>query len=149
MIQTRATIYTFFETLDKPQQQHFRDLFDSVWFKSEFIPIDQVTYGIQTLSVAPSYSITWDASLGGNAEVVLTGACTLSIINAQPGQQLLLFVKQDATGGRTLSLPTGSKVGYGGGGAVALTATANAEDIISIVCKSSSSFRVLINTNFT
>jgi hypothetical protein len=40
-------------------------------------------------------------------------------------------VKQDATGSRTLTLPAGSKVINGGGGAVTLTTAANATDVLS------------------
>jgi hypothetical protein len=42
-----------------------------------------------------------------------------------------LIVKQDATGSRTLTLPSGSKVVSGGSGAITLTTTANAVDILT------------------
>lgn len=148
-IQNRLTLKSYFETGDKPTQSNFVDLMDSVVLKSEFIPIDQVTYGLLALVADGSNNITWDVTAGGNATVTLTANCTLIINNAEPGQQLLLVVKQDATGGRTLTLPANSKVGYGGAGVISLSPGANAEDILSCVMVSATHSRWLINKNFT
>ncbi|MBB6500846.1 hypothetical protein [Pedobacter cryoconitis] len=83
---------------------------------------------LQTLS---SGTITWDQTKGATATVTLTGNSTLTITNAIAGMYGLIKVKQDATGSRTLTLPTGSKVINGGGGLVTLTTTANAIDVLS------------------
>ena len=74
---------------------------------------------------------TWDQTKGATAAVTLTGNATLSITNEVVGMYGLIRVTQDATGSRTLILPAGSKVINGGGGAVALTTTAGATDILS------------------
>ncbi len=76
-------------------------------------------------------TITWNCYSGTNATVTLAGNRTLSITNAKTGMYGLIIVKQDATGSRTLTLPSGSKVINGGAGAVLLTTTANAADILT------------------
>jgi hypothetical protein len=76
-------------------------------------------------------TITWDQTKGATAAVTLTGNATLSITNAVAGMYGLIRVTQDATGSRTLALPTGSKVINGGGGVVTLTSTAGATDVLS------------------
>ncbi len=90
-------------------------------------------------AVNPSYvtltdgaTVTW--ATGGipkaNAVVTLAGNRTLSITGALTGCEGILLVKQDATGTRTLTLPAGSKVQGGGAGAITLTTTANAVDLL-------------------
>jgi hypothetical protein len=75
-------------------------------------------------------TVTWDTA--GNAaplaKVTLAGNRTLVIANAVAGQRGRLEVFQDATGSRTLTLPAGS---IREGGALALTATAGARDLLS------------------
>jgi len=44
-----------------------------------------------------------------------------------------LIVKQDAVGGRTIVLPASSIVSNSGGGAVTLTATPNAVDVLTFI----------------
>jgi hypothetical protein len=83
---------------------------------------------IQTLT--DGATITWNTANGYNAVVTLAGNRTLSITNAQAGQYGTLRVVQDATGGRTLTLPSGSKVINGGAGAITLTTTGGASDIL-------------------
>ena len=83
----------------------------------------------QTLTYASS--LTWDQTKGTSATVTLTGNATLSITNATAGMYGVLKVVQDAAGSHTLTLPSGSKVINGGGGAVTLTTTANAIDMLS------------------
>ena len=147
-IQTRTYLKTKFEAGDKPTQQDFYDLLDSVRLKSESVPVSSVTYGMLALSISAG-TISWDVSQNGNAYVTLTSNATLSLSNLQAGQLLLLKVKQDGTGGRTLTLPAGSKVGYGGAGVIALSSAANAVDIVTIFADESSVLHVLINQNFT
>lgn len=75
--------------------------------------------------------IKWNITKGYNAKVTLKGNRTLRIDQLIPGDYGTLEVIQDGTGNRTLTLPTGSKVGSGGAGAVTLTTTASAIDILS------------------
>lgn len=78
-------------------------------------------------------TITWDYSEGYNAKVTLGGNRTLAISNAADGDDGLLMVVQDGTGGRSLALPAGSKVLNGGGGAIALSSAAGAVDFVAFV----------------
>ncbi|MFA6149825.1 MAG: hypothetical protein WC716_00805 [Chitinophagaceae bacterium] len=82
----------------------------------------------QTLT---SGTVAWNQQLGSTATVTLTSNSTLSITNATTGMYGLLKVVQDGTGGRTLTLPAGSKVINGGGGVALLTTTGNAVDILT------------------
>jgi hypothetical protein len=84
---------------------------------------------VQALTYAAS--VTWNLSSGSNAAITLTGNTTLAISNPVAGQTGLLTVTQDATGGRTISLPANSKVVSGGGGIIYLTPAANAVDILT------------------
>jgi|ERR1041385_2400390 hypothetical protein len=61
---------------------------------------------------------------------ILGGGRALNIRGARNGARGRLIVCQDGTGGRTLTLPAGSIVQAGGGGAVTLTAAANAKDML-------------------
>lgn len=75
--------------------------------------------------------ITW-ATAGApapNAAVTLSGNRTLLITGAAAGQAGRLAVRQDATGGRTLALPSGSKTA--GGGGVVPSAAAGALDFLT------------------
>jgi hypothetical protein len=79
-------------------------------------------------------TVTWDyATQGTEAKVTLAGNRTLSITNLPAGKvvYLTLEVIQDATGSRTLTLPASTKVIGGGAGAVTLTTTGSATDIIT------------------
>jgi hypothetical protein len=106
---------------------------------------NEAASGIKTFTIAintPKYistpnpltdgaTITWDLSVGGNASVTLAGNRTLSVTNATAGTYGTLVVTQDGTGSRTLTLPASSKVISGGTGAISLSTTANAIDILT------------------
>jgi hypothetical protein len=79
-------------------------------------------------------TVTWDyATQGTEAKVTLAGNRTLSITNLPAGEvvYLTLEVIQDATGSRTLTLPASTKVIGGGAGAVTLTTTGGATDLLT------------------
>jgi hypothetical protein len=97
--------------------------------------------------VAKSTYVDTDWSKGNNIELVLTGNVTSvpAPTNAVPGQIVNLYVKQDATGGRTI---TGWNSVYKFANALTLTTTPNAVDIITIICKSSTEFFVLFNKGY-
>jgi len=87
------------------------------------------TSTFQTLTFGTT--TTWDQTKGATATITLTGNSTLAITNAVAGMYGLIKVQQDATGSRTLTLPSGSKVINGGGGVVTLSTIANSIDILS------------------
>lgn len=74
----------------------FEDMKDSVQWNDP----------VQTLTDAAT--VVWNYSNGGEAKVTLTGNRTLSITNLPTDRVVYgcLEVVQDATGGRTLTLPT-------------------------------------------
>jgi hypothetical protein len=86
--------------------------------------LSTLTYGATTI---------WNyATQGTEAKVTLTGNTTLSLTNLPAGvAYLTLEVVQDATGSRTLTLPAGTKVIGGGAGAVTLTTTGAARDLLT------------------
>jgi hypothetical protein len=53
-------------------------------------------------------TVSWDASTGLNKKVTIAGDRTLSITNLNSGDCGIIWVTQDGTGGRTLTLPGGS-----------------------------------------
>ena len=119
-----------------------------------------VSSTFQTLSgggaVAP---IAWDYSLGYNAKVTLSGLDVVpaNVIrtlaaptNVSDGDYGTLIVIQDAAmiAPRTLVLPASFKVVNGGVGAITITATTNAIDVISWVYDGTN-FLVSFGLNFT
>jgi hypothetical protein len=65
----------------------------------------------------------WDYGTGYNKEITLTGNATLSITNDSDGDYGVLFVTQDAVGGRILTLPVGDNT-------TGLTAQTTANSIV-------------------
>lgn len=92
-------------------------------------PFVQNNSTVATLTDAAT--VNWAYDINYNATVTLGGNRTLAITGVYAGAYGTLKVVQDATGSRTLTLPAGSKVVNGGAGAVTLTTTANAIDIIT------------------
>lgn len=84
-------------------------------------------------------TISIDAALASSFSVTLAGNRTLTApTNAVNGAEIRIFVKQDATGGRTLALQSGAG-GFSLGTDIAnttLSTAANATDIIEVVYSS-------------
>ncbi|MCI5049403.1 MAG: DUF2793 domain-containing protein [Rickettsiales bacterium] len=77
-------------------------------------------------------TIAWDASTHQVAQVTLAGNRTLSNPNnAIAGGTYLVIVRQDATGGRTLTFGTNYR--FAGGTAPTLSSGSNAVDVLSFV----------------
>jgi hypothetical protein len=79
-------------------------------------------------------TISWNPTLGLNASVTLAGNRTLSFTSTPAaGSYGTLVVTQDATGGRTITLPstTNKVLGSTSGTSIALSTTANAKDILN------------------
>ena len=79
-------------------------------------------------------TIEWNPTLGLNASVTLAGNRTLSFTSTPAvGSYGTLVVTQDATGGRTITLPstTNKVLGSTSGTTIALSTTANAKDILN------------------
>ena len=79
-------------------------------------------------------TIDWDLSANQVARITLTGNRTLSNpTNKVEGNVYILTVKQDGTGGRTLSFSSDYK--FAGGSAPSITTTANKADVLTFVCE--------------
>jgi hypothetical protein len=91
-------------------------------------------YASTPQTLADGSPISWNPALGLNAGVTLVGNRTLSFSTAPPtGAYGTLVVKQDATGGRTLSLPSVANkiLGSTSTTTIGLSAAANAIDIVN------------------
>jgi len=97
-------------------------------------------------------NISWNYRLGYNAEVILSGVPSARTLdeptNVSEGDYGTLNVVQDAIGAKTLTLPASFKVVSGGSGAISVTATPNATDVISWVYDGTN-FLVSFGLNFT
>jgi len=83
----------------------------------------------QNLTSASTITMNTNTSL--NANVTLTSNTTITLSNLTSGDEGNIIVKQDATGGRTITLSPTPEVISGGDNTIYLTSTANAVDIIS------------------
>ena len=97
--------------------------------------------------VAKSTYVDTDWSRGNNIDLTLTGniSSVAAPINAVPGQIMNLYIKQDATGGRTI---TGWDSVYKFNSTLTLSTAPNSVDIITFICKSSTEFYVLFNKGY-
>lgn len=75
-------------------------------------------------SLVDGASVTWDYNGGNVASIVLSGNRTLTMSNVPAGSCGLIKVKQDSTGGRTLTLPGNLPSPF------ALSTGANQEDLL-------------------
>jgi hypothetical protein len=85
------------------------------------------------ITLTDAATVSWNYSLGYNASVTLAGNRTLSISNATAGDYGTIKVIQDATGSRTLTLPSNSRVNsyWGVGTAINLSTAPASVDILN------------------
>jgi hypothetical protein len=91
-------------------------------------------YASTPQTLADGSPISWNPALGLNAGVTLTGNRTLNFSTVPPtGAYGTLVVKQDGTGGRTLTLPsvTNKILGSSSTTTIGLSSAANAIDIVN------------------
>ena len=91
-------------------------------------------YTESEVAASATGSYTLDCAASNFWDLTLTGSITISPTNVPPSTRMwagTIVAKQDATGGRTITWPTGSK--YPGGVAPPATTTANAIDIWSLM----------------
>jgi len=84
-------------------------------------------------------TVTYDYSLGFNAQLTIGGNRNISITNMSEGDYATIFITQDATGGRNITFTAGTFLldGIGTGTTVDLTDTPNALDILTVVKRGS------------
>jgi len=104
------------------------------------------THNFNATTLTDGATINWDLSQNQVAVVTLGGGRTLANpTNKVDGAVYILVVKQDGTGGRTLSYGTDYK--FAGGQAPTLTTTASKADILTFVCDGTNMMGV-VSQNF-
>jgi hypothetical protein len=96
--------------------------------------INTPIYASTPQALTDGATISWNPANGLNASVILAGNRTLSFTSTPAaGSYGTLVVTQDATGGRTITLPstTNKVLGSTSGTTIALSTTANAKDILN------------------
>jgi hypothetical protein len=96
--------------------------------------VNTPVYASTPQALTDGETISWNPTLGLNASVTLAGNRTLSFTSTPAaGSYGTLVVTQDATGGRTITLPstTNKVLGSTSGTTIALSTTANAKDILN------------------
>lgn len=89
-----------------------------------------INYAFTTLT--DGATITLNGNSGINFRVTLGGNRTLAVSNITIGKSYIIYVTQDATGNRTLTLPVNSKVplGFGSGTTINLSTAGDAKDAL-------------------
>ena len=91
-------------------------------------------HGFAVTTLTDGANIAWDLAANQVARVTLGGNRTLSNpTNKVEGNVYVLIVKQDGTGGRTLSFSSDYK--FAGGSAPTITTTASKADVLTFVCE--------------
>jgi hypothetical protein len=87
---------------------------------------------LETITYASTVTLDWDTFL--NAQITLTGNITLqNPTNVKPGTVRYLWLVQDATGGRTVSLGSNFK-----GSTPTIQTAANAVTLLTLIARTSS-----------
>jgi hypothetical protein len=108
------------------------DLTDATNYTDQSVTnLSNLSIGYQTITYTDT-NVTWAGNNGVTATVTLTNNAQLANITGVPaGTTLMLIVKQDATGSRTLSYDTA--YAWPGGTAPLLSTGANEVDIIQFI----------------
>jgi hypothetical protein len=93
-----------------------------------------------------STAITLDLANGTVQIITLTGNATITMPTAVSGKSFIMFLRQDATGSRTV---TWSTVNWAGGTAPTVTSTASKQDIYSFFSDGTSWYGVNVGQNYT
>lgn len=106
-----------------------------------------VTNYVETPFSANSSTAITIALTNGTVQIItLTGNATITMPTATSGKSFIMFLKQDATGGRTV---TWSTVKWPGGTAPTLTSTASRQDILSFFADGTNWYGVTVAQNYT
>jgi hypothetical protein len=114
---------------------------------SPSITLPTVTDYIETPYSANSSTAITLALTNGTVQIItLTGNATITMPTATSGKSFIMFLKQDATGSRTV---TWSTVKWAGGTAPTVTATASRQDIYSFFADGTNWYGVTVGQNYT
>jgi hypothetical protein len=103
-------------------------------------------YTETAFSANSSTAITLDLTNGTVQIITLTGNATITMPAAGAGKSFIMFLRQDATGSRTV---TWSTVNWPGGTAPTITSTASKQDIYSFFSDGTSWYGVNVAQNYT
>ena len=106
-----------------------------------------VTNYVETPYSANSSTAITLALTNGTVQIItLTGNATITMPTATSGKSFIMFLKQDATGSRTV---TWSTVKWAGGTAPTITSTASRQDILSFFADGTNWYGAVISQNYT
>lgn len=106
-----------------------------------------VTNYVETPYSANSSTAITLALTNGTVQIItLTGNATITMPTAVSGKSFIMFLRQDATGSRTV---TWSSVNWSGGTAPTITSTASKQDIYSFFSDGTSWYGVTVGQNYT
>jgi hypothetical protein len=106
-----------------------------------------VTNYVETPFTANSSTAITIALTNGTVQIItLTGNATITMPTATSGKSFIMYLKQDATGSRTV---TWSTVKWAGGTAPTITSTASKQDILSFFADGTNWYGVVVGQNYT
>jgi hypothetical protein len=106
-----------------------------------------VTNYTETAYTANSSTAITLALTNGTVQIItLTGNATITMPTAAVGKSFILFLRQDATGSRSV---TWSTVNWAGATAPTITGTASKQDIYSFFSDGTSWYGVTVGQNYT
>ena len=106
-----------------------------------------VTNYVETPYSANSSTAITLALTNGTVQIItLTGNATITMPTAVSGKSFIMYLRQDATGSRTV---TWSTVNWAGGTAPTVTSTASKQDIYSFFSDGTSWYGVTVGQNYT
>jgi hypothetical protein len=106
-----------------------------------------VTNYVETPFTANSSTAITLALTNGTVQIItLTGNATITMPTATSGKSFILFLKQDATGSRTV---TWSTVKWPAGTAPTITSTASRQDILSFFADGTNWYGTTVGQNYT
>jgi hypothetical protein len=106
-----------------------------------------VTNYVETPFTANSSTAITLALTNGTVQIItLTGNATITMPTATSGKSFIMFLKQDATGSRTV---TWSTVKWAGGTAPTITSIASRMDILSFFADGTNWYGVSVGANYT
>jgi hypothetical protein len=109
--------------------------------------ITLTSYTETAFTANSSTAITLNITANGTVQVItLTGTATITMPTAVAGKSFVLFLKQDATGSRTV---TWSTVNWPGGTAPTITSTASKMDIYSFFSDGTYWYGTTVGQNYT
>lgn len=106
-----------------------------------------VTNYTETPYTANSSTAITLALTNGTVQIItLTGNATITMPSAVSGKSFIMFLKQDATGSRTVTWTT---VKWAGGTAPTITSAASKQDIYSFFSDGTNWYGVTVGQNYT